>query len=66
MTMWDLADDPLAAQRAASQTAHLGVGRCFIDENQLVWMQVSLPVAPSSAVLGNVGAILLSRTQDFF
>ena len=66
MTVRDLADHPLAAQRAAPKTAHLGVGSCFIDENQLVWMQMSLPVAPRSAALGDVGAILLSRTQDFF
>lgn len=64
--MGHLTDDSLTPQRAASKAAHLGVGPRFIDEDQLMGMQMRLPVTPGSATLGDVGAILLSRPQDFF
>jgi hypothetical protein len=66
VTIRNLADHPLTSEGAALPAAHHRVGSCFIDENQLLRVEMSLPETPSGAVLGHVGAILFSRPQNFF
>ena len=66
MTVGNLADHSLAAQRAASEPAQLGGRSRFVDKNSRVGVKMRLPITPSGAVSGHVGTILFSRPQDFF
>ena len=66
MSVGDGADQPLALRRAAVKPGHVGLGRCLIDEDQLVRVKVPLLLAPFSSRRSNIRPVLLSRPQGLF
>ena len=54
----------LAAPAMAAR--HVGRGPGFVDENQLVRVQIELAVEPVMAPLQDVGTVLLDRVTGLF
>ena len=66
MTVWDFANQPLAAGSTATQPRHLGVGTTFVDKDQTVGVKLGLVLGPCHACRSDIRPILLGRVQDFF
>ena len=62
----DSVDDALAAKGPAVQPSELGMGPAFIEKRQPPHVEMRLPEPPSLAAVGDVGAQLLSRMDNFF
>ena len=66
MPMRNGRDHALASCSAAKQSGHVGLDPGLVDEDQPPRLQPGLLLAPVSAGRGNVGAILLGRTERLF
>lgn len=66
MTVRNLGHQALAAERTAVETREFRVGSRFIDKDQLLGVEMSLPESPQHTPLSNVRPILFRSVQDFF
>lgn len=61
--------EPFAFRRPATQAAHVGFDRCFIDEDKATWLSAHRRLAialPLDAGSTNITAFLFRRQQCFF
>jgi len=66
MAMWHRRPAPLAPRRSAVGARHLGGCAAFVDEDEAFGIEVRLPLEPSEAPSGYVGALLLGRVRRLF
>ena len=57
---------PLAARGSAIAARHVGRGPGLVDEDELVRIEIELPLEPLLAPLQDVGAVLLGRVRRLF
>ena len=62
----DLANQPLAAPRAAVQAAHVVLGPSLVDEHQAGRVERRLKLAPAGSSFSDIRPILLGGVQCFF
>jgi len=66
MSMGNSGTTALATPRSAAQPRHLGRGSGFVDEDQVLGIELRLGVEPSLAPGGDVGPLLLAGVRRFF
>lgn len=58
--------EPFATPAATVSPRHVGRGPGFIDEDQLVRIEIELAIEPGLPLLYDIGAILLRRMGGLF
>ena len=66
MAMGNRSSTALPARRPAPQAGHLGVGAGFVDEDELLRIEIRLGVEPGPTRLVYVGAVLLAGVRRLF
>ena len=61
MPLWDVSDQPLAAEATAPEPQHIGAGGGLVDEHQSGGVKQALLSDPSPACPGHVRSFLLRR-----
>jgi hypothetical protein len=63
MSVWRGVDQALAAGRAAIAAHHVRRSTGLVQEHEVGRVHVALPDPPASAILGDIGSVLLGRSQ---
>ena len=66
MTVRDGRSQPFALRRAAVAARPIGGGPGFVDEDQLLRIEIELTLEPGLPPLQNVGPLLLGRVRGLF
>jgi len=66
MTIWNLADQPLAACPSTIPTSHVCGNAGFVNENKPFRIKSGLSCSPSPTRRGDVWPVLFCRAQAFF
>src|ERR1700723_4083691 len=66
MAMWRLVNQPLTASAASAKPDHVGLGRCFVNEDEPSQLRFPALSLPGPASLYDVRTILFGGGQGLF
>jgi hypothetical protein len=66
MAEWRGGEQASAARSAPLLTGHVGLGPGLVDEDQPVWIDITLVALPSLALALDIRTFLLGGAQSFF
>lgn len=66
VTVRNMGNQASAFRRTPSEPRHVRFRPGFVDENQMLWVQIQLLGSPFFPLLGDVGTVLFRGDQDFF